>query len=99
MSTSAQPGRRRDDVGSNHVPPDLAVGDYWYDTGSWHVACALWPDGDVSHITDFVIANLANHDVTEHEDGTITASPSILVTDSTGRSWHGFLEHGMLRTA
>ena len=99
MSTSAQPGRRRDDVGDNHLPPDLAVGDYWYDTGSWHVACALWPDGDVSHITDFAIANLAAHTVVEHEDGTITVSPSILVSSPHRGQWHGFLERGVLRTA
>ena len=41
-------------------------------------------------------ANLGNHEVTEHEDGTITVSPSILVTAHDG-SWHGFLERGVWR--
>ena len=41
--------------------------------------------------------NLAKHDVTEHEDGTITVSPSILITKHTGETWHGFLEHGEWR--
>jgi len=32
------------------------------------------------------------HTVVEHEDGTITVSPSILAPH-----WHGFLEHGVWR--
>ena len=48
------------------------------------------------------IANLANHTVAEHEDGTITVSPSILITfaDADGErcQWHGFLEKGIWRT-
>lgn len=46
------------------------------------------------------MANLKNHQVTEHEDGTITVSPSILVTWSLAeekKSWHGFLERGVWR--
>jgi hypothetical protein len=42
-------------------------------------------------------ANLAAHQITEHEDGTITVSPSILVRDSTSERWHGFLERGVWR--
>jgi hypothetical protein len=44
-------------------------------------------------------ANLSRHTVTEHEDGTITVSPSILVSDRTGQLWHGFLERGVWREA
>ncbi|HWT46592.1 MAG TPA: hypothetical protein VN085_11530 [Vicinamibacterales bacterium] len=33
-------------------------------------------------------------DVVEHEDGTITVSPSILVSDNTGELYHGFLVMG-----
>lgn len=42
------------------------------------------------------IANLSKHTVTEHQDGTITVSPSILVKYGAGlnQSWHGFLEAG-----
>jgi hypothetical protein len=40
-------------------------------------------------------SNLAGHDVTEHEDGTITVSPSILVSDHTGELWHGYLRAGV----
>jgi hypothetical protein len=58
-------------------------------------------------------ANLSRHQVTEHEDGTITVSPSILVSlpgqhytrtaDAMGypmqgtELWHGFLERGVWR--
>lgn len=42
--------------------------------------------------------NLSNHTVTEYEDGTITVSPSILVTNTNEETlWHGFLEHGIWR--
>jgi hypothetical protein len=40
--------------------------------------------------------NLKLHDVTENEDGTITVSPSILVS-SDRELWHGYLERGVWR--
>jgi len=47
-----------------------------------------------------LLANLANHTVTEHEDGTITVAPSILCTDGAGgHRWHGFIEKGVWREA
>jgi len=46
------------------------------------------------------LGDLGNHDVTEHEDGTITVSPSILVSNpQEGELYHGFLEHGVWREA
>jgi hypothetical protein len=47
-----------------------------------------------------LFGNISRHSVTEHEDGTITVSPSILVTsgrDGRAPSWHGFLERGVWR--
>ena len=41
--------------------------------------------------------NLALHKVVEHEDGTITVSPSILITGHHGKQWHGYLERGVWR--
>ena len=41
---------------------------------------------------------LASHNVTEHEDGTITVSPSILVTHGSDEVWHGYLERGVWRS-
>lgn len=40
---------------------------------------------------------LSDHQITEHEDGTITVSPSILVEGTGGNSWHGYLERGVWR--
>lgn len=42
--------------------------------------------------------DLSNHTVTEHEDGTITVSPSILLDEPGGPGWHGYLERGAWRT-
>jgi hypothetical protein len=47
--------------------------------------------------TDMLIG-LRNHSVVEHEDGTITVSPSILVgVADTSNRWHGYLERGVWR--
>jgi hypothetical protein len=47
------------------------------------------------------IGNLGKHTVTEHEDGTITVSPSILVSapheGKQNQLWHGYLERGVWR--
>lgn len=44
---------------------------------------------------------LSKHAVTEHEDGTITVSPSILISaPHEGKAnvlWHGYLEKGIWR--
>ncbi len=64
----------------------LAPGDYGKDVnGDW---LARPPKGHTG--------NLKEHEVTEHEDGTITVSPSILITDSQN-SYHGYLEKGIWR--
>ena len=45
------------------------------------------------------LGRLSKHEVVEHEDGTITVSPSILVSTPKGEAWHGFLERGIWREA
>jgi len=45
----------------------------------------------------FGMGSLRNHEVTEHEDGTITVSPSILCTGHHDKQWHGYLECGVWR--
>jgi hypothetical protein len=61
--------------------------------GNWY-ACA--PNGH--------LGNLSQHDVVEHDDGTITVSPSIVITrrDTERRQdvelWHGYLQRGVWRT-
>ena len=44
-----------------------------------------------------LLCNLKSHTITEHPDGTITASPSILVSGAPESSWHGYLERGIWR--
>lgn len=44
------------------------------------------------------IGSISKHTVTEHEDGTITVSPSILTHDAdVAQQWHGYLERGIWR--
>jgi len=67
------------------------AGSYWRLNGTWF---AITPNGH--------LGNLSRHSVTEHEDGTITVSPSILVSMSITNGpdrelWHGFLERGVWR--
>ena len=40
--------------------------------------------------------SLERHNVIEHEDGTITVTPSILIDDGRNK-WHGYLERGVWR--
>ena len=43
------------------------------------------------------MGSLENHEVTEHEDGTITVTPSILATEQNGDEktmYHGYLIRG-----
>lgn len=67
----------------------LPHGSYWKHDGLWY---CITPNG--------CFGNLAKHAIAEHEDGTITVSPSILVSypnRSEPKSWHGYLEKGMWR--
>lgn len=66
--------------------PMPSPGDYWKDEhGKWH---GVAPNG--------LVANLAGHEVTEHDDGTITVTPSIKVSlVHAGLIWHGYLTSGI----
>ena len=64
----------------------MQPGDYGKDAdGDWW---ARPPGGDVS------MGCLTRHEVTEHDDGTITVSPSIEITQPPKGDWHGYLERG-----
>ena len=68
------------------------------DSGLWY-CCAPAPvdaDGFGFHGALGDGKGSRGHIVTEHEDGTITVAPSILITRHDG-SWHGFLERGVWR--
>lgn len=44
------------------------------------------------------MGSLEKHEVEEHEDRTITVSPSILLDEPGAGSWHGYLERGVWRS-
>ena len=74
-------GTRKDNPDS-HFP---ASGEYVKAAdGAWY---GMTPNGHLS--------NLSAHQVTEHADGTITVSPSILVKQGEVEVWHGFLKAGV----
>lgn len=77
---------KRHDYDDNSIPNP---GEYGRDmAGQWYCVPPTEPE---------LIGNLSRHSVTEHEDGSITVSPSILITHWSGRRWHGYLEHGVWR--
>lgn len=70
---------------------DAKPGEYWRTEGGTWMCCV--PIGE-----EGMLGNLSRHDVVEHDDGTITVSPSILVTGGgDGLQWHGYLERGIWR--
>jgi hypothetical protein len=66
---------------------DRQPGEYWRNGDRW---CGITP-----RFGYFV--DLTTWHITEHDDGTITVSPSIFVNPNRPESWHGFLEHGVWR--
>lgn len=87
------PGERIADIEDPHEPhPRLEPGQYRRSGGVW--------EGRPFGQPESVRGSLRNHEVTEHEDGTITVSPSILIRTSwAGKpiEWHGYLERGVWR--
>lgn len=76
-----------------HPSLSCEPGDYWESHEGWWYA--ITPNG--------LYANLKGHAVTEHEDKTISVTPSIRVRghDAAGLKdvlWHGYLERGVWRT-
>lgn len=65
------------------------------------IICYFYIDGDGWYIyfPDAGLGSIRNHSVTEHEDGTISATPSILLTghDDQGNQVqkHGYLTRGI----
>jgi hypothetical protein len=79
----------RKDAIQGEVFPVLEQGDYGKDMdGLWWARVPA---------PGFSTASLGDHSVIEHEDGTITVSPSILMMRRDGKSWHGYLEKGIWR--
>lgn len=84
-------GRRHPDV------PDVRQPHSWMEPGGYRRV--LYPTGWTweAMTPNGLLGNLAQHDVVEHDDGTITVSPSILVDAPRESSWHGYLERGVWR--
>ncbi len=82
-------GRRLPDCEPGELSDDENYrGAYWRSGGIWY--CGVPERGGG-------IGNLTRHEIVEHEDDTITVSPSILVTAGHGKQWHGYLERGVWR--
>jgi hypothetical protein len=96
---------RRVQPGPNGWPPALEPGDYCRvaplrasdgreftaeERGAWWTA-PYWMGCSPNDHT----CNLSRHDVLENADGTITVSPSILISDTRGPVWHGYLRDGV----
>lgn len=83
-------GRRLPDAVAGVTPDtdESLRGGYWFARaeGVWY--CGV----PAPHMG---IGNLRGHTVTEHDDGTITVSPSILTTTGHGLRWHGYLQRGV----
>lgn len=90
-------GRRvadQDESAHTFEPGDYGLlGGVWYCRAPWQHA-----PGDYGPRMQ---GNLSNHDVVEHEDGTITVSPSILIgpvywgPERKEYRWHGYLRAGV----
>lgn len=62
----------------------------------WNWYCVVPDRGDDD---DPMLCMLATHEIVEHEDKSITVSPSILIggQGTTTTPWHGYLERGIWR--
>ncbi len=78
------------------------TGELWGDNGVDGGYCPVVRDGVRTWMVrtpNGHLGDVGNHDVVEHEDGTITVSPSILVSNpQQGELWHGYLERGVWRS-
>lgn len=76
---------------------DSEAGDYWRQWGGTTEEPEK-PGEWMVRTPDNKVGSIRGHSVEEHEDGTITVSPSILCTKTDhGHDWHGFLERGVWR--
>ncbi len=91
MAGTVTPGRRI------YVPEGGKVSDLEFQPGDYCLhEGVLWHNLPSPALS--AVYRCAKHTITEHEDGTITVSPSILSTWGDGaNNWHGYLERGVWR--
>ena len=88
--TTHEPAIRLSDVTGDLLP--VALDDtrvcYWKQDGSWWI-----------YLPRAGVGRLVNHTIIEHEDGTISVSPSVGLRNSLegGFARHGYLERGVWR--
>lgn len=83
-------GRRLPD--DSFQPWEMRPGDYGKRKGNWWGCCPGEPSGG-GQLTGNAEGD-PNWTVTEHDDGTITASPSIHLVVADKTIYHGFLQAG-----
>jgi hypothetical protein len=72
-------------------PEEIKPGDYWRDNDGLWMVCP-----PVEGVGLDLIGCIQKHQIIEHEDKTITASPSVLIQNHRG-TYHGFLVKGEWR--
>lgn len=93
---------RRIDLDTDDDLKKLLPGDYGQrENGTWvaRMPHEIVPEGKEVEFTDRYFVVLVGWKVDEHEDNSITVSPSIYFCPHEGkpREWHGFLERGTWR--
>ena len=78
-------GRR---VPDGTEPSEYQAGDYGRWKGEW------WAQSPANAAGHSFLGCLRLHTVVEHDDGTISVTPSILIKQPTVGIYHGYLEHG-----
>lgn len=80
---------------------DLHDGDYWKCTGYHGTPRPAGQPADECWCVYYGgAAMIPHHEIEEHDDGTITIEPrpgnsnSILISDSRGERWHGYIYRG-----
>lgn len=94
MDSVGIPGQRHDLEGEDL---NLGSGEYGKDPdGVWWVRVPQLEENETYPFGFHSgVSNLNSHEVVEHNDGTITVSPSIRVTGHHSQEWHGTLEKGI----
>ena len=84
---------------ADYLSRDKTSPSYWKQDGIWYLHL---PDHREDSDFDGLTANLARHQIVEHDDGTISVTPSILVSQElfkgaqyTKIESHGYLTRGV----
>lgn len=78
---------------------ELAPGEYCY-LPRYNLWLACSPNGHMCTLGQGHPPDVkgSTHDIIEHADGSITVSPSILISNAECELWHGYLQAGVWRS-